>query len=128
MTGRKILIAGLVLQVASFGIFIFIAAAFDIKSRRSLGADAMSRFRPLFTAFYVSAALITARSIFRTIGKRICAPSWDAANAELSGSPCRIRVYQLHIWREPRLHLHSRVAVLRLRFYPDHGTSFPFGA
>jgi drug/metabolite transporter superfamily protein YnfA len=65
--GRKILIGGLALQVISFGIFIFIAAAFDIKSRRSLGRPATKCLRPLFTAFYVSAALITGRSIYRTI-------------------------------------------------------------
>ncbi|QRV86327.1 RTA1-like protein [Ceratobasidium sp. AG-Ba] len=64
--GRIILIAGLVLQVVSFGIFMFIAVAFDVKTRRSMG-DKMGVIRPLMWAFYVSATLIIIRSIYRTI-------------------------------------------------------------
>lgn len=66
--GRTILIAGLAFQVISFGIFMFIALAFDVKTRRSLG-DKMITIRPLIWAFYVSATLIIVRSIFRTIGE-----------------------------------------------------------
>ncbi|KAG8687598.1 hypothetical protein FRC09_013400 [Ceratobasidium sp. 395] len=64
--GRAILIVGLALQVISFGIFMFIAVTFDVKTRRSLG-DKMNTIRPLIWAFYVSALLIIIRSIYRTI-------------------------------------------------------------
>ncbi|CAE6432541.1 unnamed protein product [Rhizoctonia solani] len=64
--GRTILIIGLAFQVVAFGIFMFIALAFDLKTRRSLG-DKMTPIRPLMWAFYVSAVLIIIRSIFRTI-------------------------------------------------------------
>ncbi|CAE6462303.1 unnamed protein product [Rhizoctonia solani] len=64
--GRTILIVGLAFQVVAFGIFMFIALAFDLKTRRNLG-DKMSPIRPLIWAFYVSAILIIIRSIFRTI-------------------------------------------------------------
>ncbi|KAG8739911.1 hypothetical protein FRC12_016172 [Ceratobasidium sp. 428] len=64
--GRAILIVGLALQVISFGVFMFIAVTFDVKTRRSLG-DKMNTIRPLIWAFYVSALLIIIRSIYRTI-------------------------------------------------------------
>ncbi|CCO26235.1 mitochondrial intermediate peptidase [Rhizoctonia solani AG-1 IB] len=64
--GRTILIVGLAFQVVAFGIFMFIALAFDLKTRRSLG-DKMAPIRPLMWAFYASAVLIIVRSIFRTI-------------------------------------------------------------
>ncbi|KAJ1310197.1 hypothetical protein OPQ81_006941 [Rhizoctonia solani] len=64
--GRTILIVGLAFQVVSFGIFMFIALAFDFKTRRNLGSK-MNTIRPLIWAFYVSALLIIIRSIFRTI-------------------------------------------------------------
>ncbi|KAG8715688.1 Mitochondrial intermediate peptidase [Ceratobasidium sp. 423] len=64
--GRTILIVGLTFQVISFGIFMFIALAFDLKTRRNLGSK-MNSIRPLIWAFYVSAVLIIIRSIFRTI-------------------------------------------------------------
>ncbi|KEP54383.1 intermediate peptidase [Rhizoctonia solani 123E] len=64
--GRTILIVGLAFQVVSFGIFMFIALAFDLKTRRNLGSK-MNPIRPLIWAFYLSAVLIIVRSIFRTI-------------------------------------------------------------
>ncbi|CAE7179171.1 unnamed protein product [Rhizoctonia solani] len=64
--GRTVLIVGLAFQVISFGIFMFIALAFDLKTRRNLGSK-MNPIRPLIWAFYVSAVLIIVRSIFRTI-------------------------------------------------------------
>ncbi|KAF8710521.1 Intermediate peptidase, partial [Rhizoctonia solani] len=64
--GRTVLIVGLAFQVVAFGIFMFIALAFDLKTRRKLG-DKMTPIRPLIWAFYVSALLIIIRSIFRTI-------------------------------------------------------------
>ncbi|KDQ20012.1 hypothetical protein BOTBODRAFT_152619 [Botryobasidium botryosum FD-172 SS1] len=67
MLGRKILIAGLALQVVAFGIFFFVALMFDIRSRRALGREFLKPLRPLFIAFYINAFLITGRSIYRTI-------------------------------------------------------------
>ncbi|KDQ20013.1 hypothetical protein BOTBODRAFT_384220 [Botryobasidium botryosum FD-172 SS1] len=67
MLGRKILIAGLAIQVVAFGIFFFVALMFDIKSRRALGREYLKPLRPLFIAFYINAILITGRSIYRTI-------------------------------------------------------------
>ncbi|CAE6468595.1 unnamed protein product [Rhizoctonia solani] len=64
--GRTVLIVGLAFQVVAFGIFMFIALAFDLKTRRKLG-DKMTPIRPLIWAFYVSALLIIIRSIFRAI-------------------------------------------------------------
>lgn len=68
MTGRAILIAGLILQIVSFCIFLVISIAFDFKAR-SLKGEQLKPLRPLFTAFYISAGLIIGRSIFRTVGK-----------------------------------------------------------
>ncbi|QRW27191.1 metallopeptidase MepB [Rhizoctonia solani] len=64
--GRTVLIVGLAFQVVAFGIFMFIALALDLKTRRKLG-DKMTPIRPLIWAFYVSALLIIIRSIFRAI-------------------------------------------------------------
>jgi hypothetical protein len=65
--GRTILIAGLLLQVVSFGLFIIVAVLFDFKARQLKG-DQLKQLRPLFIAYYISAVLIVARSIYRTIG------------------------------------------------------------
>lgn len=65
--GRVILIAGLMLQVASFSIFVVIVVLFDFKARQLKG-DQLKQLRPLFTAYYISAILIIGRSIYRTIG------------------------------------------------------------
>jgi hypothetical protein len=96
--GRTILIVGLAFQVVAFGIFMFIALAFDLKTRRSLG-DKMTTIRPLIWAFYLSAALIIVRSIFRTIGgfnaqawiwvfesTHVCVQSFQLSNSTLMSS------------------------------------------
>jgi hypothetical protein len=66
-TGRVILIAGLMLQVVSFSLFVIITVLFDFKARQLKG-DQLKQLRPLFTAYYISAFLIIGRSIYRTIG------------------------------------------------------------
>ncbi|KAG8801681.1 hypothetical protein FRC18_007740, partial [Serendipita sp. 400] len=68
-TGRAILIGGLLVQVASFGVFVIVAILFDLKSRKLWGAthSALVRLRPLFLVFYISSILIIGRSIFRTV-------------------------------------------------------------
>lgn len=65
--GRTILIAGLLLQIGSFALFVVISIFFDLKAQSLKGAQ-LKQLRPLFTAFYISAALIIGRSIYRTIG------------------------------------------------------------
>ena len=64
--GRVILIAGLVAQIGSFLFFVGVAIAFDRKSKAMIG-DRLDKLRPLFTAFYISAFLIIARSVYRAI-------------------------------------------------------------
>jgi hypothetical protein len=64
--GRWILIGGLMAQVFAFVSFVFVAVAFDLKSRKLVG-ERIDELRPLFTAFYVSAGLIIGRSVYRTI-------------------------------------------------------------
>lgn len=70
---QKVLLTGLALQVITFGIFFFVAVAFDIRSSRAPALrpfrEQMQGMRKLWTAFYVSCALITARSIYRTVGE-----------------------------------------------------------
>lgn len=65
--GRIILISGLSVQVGTFAIFMTVAIAFDMKTRRLLG-EKMNSLRPLIWTFYASATLIIVRSIYRTIG------------------------------------------------------------
>ncbi|KAG8955686.1 hypothetical protein FRC04_007677 [Tulasnella sp. 424] len=68
---QKVLLTGLALQVITFGIFFFVAVAFDIRSYRAPALqpfrEQMKGMRKLWVAFYVSCALITARSIYRTV-------------------------------------------------------------
>ena len=66
---KNILIGGLALQVVAFGVFLFVAIFFDFKASRGLGKEAIKPLRPLFMAFYASGILITARSIYRTVGR-----------------------------------------------------------
>lgn len=67
--GRSILIGGLLAQIGAFLIFLLIAILFDLKSRKLRHIDQveLKKLRPLFTVFYISAALIIGRSIFRTV-------------------------------------------------------------
>ncbi|KAG8739637.1 hypothetical protein FRC10_005373 [Ceratobasidium sp. 414] len=64
--GRLVLIGGLAAQVGTFAIFMVLAIAFDIRTRRRLGSD-MKTVRPLMWALYASGVLIIIRSIYRTI-------------------------------------------------------------
>ncbi|KAG9099444.1 hypothetical protein FS749_001251 [Ceratobasidium sp. UAMH 11750] len=64
--GRLILIGGLAAQVGTFAIFMVLAVAFDIRTRRPLGSD-MKVIHPLMWALYASGILIIIRSIYRTI-------------------------------------------------------------
>ncbi|KAG8955680.1 hypothetical protein FRC04_007671 [Tulasnella sp. 424] len=67
---KNLLLAGLSLQVVTFGIFTFIAIAFDWRSSRAEALKPyqteMKRMRKLWYAFYANAILITGRSIYRT--------------------------------------------------------------
>lgn len=71
-TAQKILLAGLAIQVVTFGIFMFVAVAYDVRSSRSTSLQPykseMKRLRQLWIAFYITGVLITGRSIYRTIG------------------------------------------------------------
>lgn len=75
-TARNILLLGLVIQVITFGIFLFVAVAFDYRSSRSPARKAqrteMAELRGLWNAFYLTGVLITGRSIYRTIGELFC--------------------------------------------------------
>lgn len=68
---QKVLLFGLALQVITFGIFAFVGIAFDVRSSRSpalrVFKEEMKSMRKLWFAFYVGSALITARSIYRTV-------------------------------------------------------------
>jgi hypothetical protein len=68
--GRLILIGALAAQVGTFMIFLIVAIAFDLKTRRLLGSETKA-IRPLIWTFYTSAVLIIIRSIYRTIGETI---------------------------------------------------------
>lgn len=67
---RDLLLAGLSLQVVTFGVFVFVAIAYDWRSSRAEALkpyqSEMKNLRRLWYAFYVSAVLITGRSIYRT--------------------------------------------------------------
>lgn len=63
--GFYILIAALVFQVVMFTVFVVFTVVFDRRSRKGLGA-ARDPIQPLFTAFYISAAMVILRSIYRT--------------------------------------------------------------
>lgn len=70
---RDLLLAGLSLQVVTFGVFVFVAIAYDWRSSRAEALkpyqSEMKNLRRLWYAFYVSAVLITGRSIYRTAGE-----------------------------------------------------------
>jgi hypothetical protein len=65
--GRTILIASLIFQVASFSIFLLVAAAFHWHSWKILNMGIKKPFGMLFMAFYISGSLIVFRSIFRFV-------------------------------------------------------------
>lgn len=67
---KNILLGGLVLQVITFAFFAFVAISFDWRSSRAPElkpyASQMRGMRKLWYSFYLSAVLITGRSIYRT--------------------------------------------------------------
>ncbi|KIO33999.1 hypothetical protein M407DRAFT_240857 [Tulasnella calospora MUT 4182] len=67
---KNILLGGLVLQVITFAFFAFVAISFDLRSSRAPElkpyASEMRKMRKLWYAFYLSAVLVTVRSIYRT--------------------------------------------------------------
>ncbi|KAG8900736.1 hypothetical protein FRC01_010040, partial [Tulasnella sp. 417] len=68
---KKILVAGLLLQIIPLGIYFCLALAFDFRSLRDpalrVYGTQMKGLRKLWIAFYVSAVLITLRSIYRAV-------------------------------------------------------------
>jgi hypothetical protein len=104
---------------------MFIALAFDLKTRRSLG-DKMAPIRPLMWAFYASAVLIIVRSIFRTIGKLYLSLSLTAINgcaAEFSTISFEAEVQQGYaITHEWMFYVFDSLLILvRLVFWKDSG-------
>lgn len=67
---KNILLGGLALQVITFAFFAFVAISYDWRSSRAPElkpyASEMQKMRKLWYAFYLSAILITIRSIYRT--------------------------------------------------------------
>ncbi|KAG8833939.1 hypothetical protein FRC17_009810 [Serendipita sp. 399] len=63
---RKILIAGLLVQLVAFTVFLVLAWLFDRKAVKG-SPSKMVIVRPLMTAFYVTGALVMIRSIYRAI-------------------------------------------------------------
>ncbi|KIM97692.1 hypothetical protein OIDMADRAFT_129749 [Oidiodendron maius Zn] len=69
-TGSKVVIAGLALLVASFGLFVIIALHFDIRMRHAPTAKAMStalNWRQYLMVLYGGSILIFIRSVFRLV-------------------------------------------------------------
>ncbi|KAG8902568.1 hypothetical protein FRC01_009540 [Tulasnella sp. 417] len=68
---KKILVAGLLLQIIPLGIYFCLAAAFDFRSSRDpalrVYGTQMKGLRKLWIVFYVSAVLITLRTIYRAV-------------------------------------------------------------
>ncbi|QRV91014.1 RTA1-like protein [Ceratobasidium sp. AG-Ba] len=64
--GRLILIGSLAAQVGTFAVFMILAIAFDLRTRRLVGSS-VKVVHPLMWALYVSGTLIIVRSVFRTI-------------------------------------------------------------
>ncbi|KAG8910299.1 hypothetical protein FRC01_006408, partial [Tulasnella sp. 417] len=68
---KKILVAGLLLQIIPLGIYFCLAVAFDLRSSRDPAlrgyGTQMKGLRKLWIVFYISAVLITLRSIYRAV-------------------------------------------------------------
>jgi hypothetical protein len=73
---RRILEAGLFVQVLAFSVFLFIAVWFDLKTTRHLGPR-IAHLRWFMNAFYISGALIMIRSIYRLAGTSVRLSSRD---------------------------------------------------
>ena len=68
--GEKVVIAGLAVLVASFGLFVFVALVFDVRMRRAPTARSRESgldWRTDLRALYIGSALIFVRSIFRLV-------------------------------------------------------------
>jgi len=65
---RTILFAGFVFQIGALCLFTLIAILFHRKSIQLKG-EQLRPLRPFFWSFYIVAALIMIRSIYRTIGE-----------------------------------------------------------
>ena len=69
---KDILLVGLTAQIISFVVFLVIAISFNVRTSRAPALkefhEEMRRLRKLWIAFYLSAFLITGRSIYRTAG------------------------------------------------------------
>lgn len=72
---KDLLLVGLSLQVVTFGIFSFVAIAYDWRSSKAEALkpyeSEMRKMRKLWWAFYANAVFITGRSIYRTAGKSL---------------------------------------------------------
>ncbi|KAJ4256888.1 hypothetical protein NW762_008984 [Fusarium torreyae] len=69
-TGEKVIIAGLFVQLAFFGLFIVVAAIFHLRMRRAPTirvSDPLVRWQAYLTTLYVTGVLIWVRSLFRVI-------------------------------------------------------------
>ncbi|KAG9048038.1 hypothetical protein FS837_000926 [Tulasnella sp. UAMH 9824] len=102
--GKRILVAGLLLQAITFGIYIAWVIAFDFLLSRDLALrqyeTQLRSLRMLWIAFYVGAVLITIRTIYRIVGKPTAS---ERASQALRGSD-RLRVWMISI-RERRTEL-----------------------
>ncbi|MCJ1432537.1 hypothetical protein MMC27_001894 [Xylographa pallens] len=68
--GEKVVIAGLAVLVASFGLFVFVALVFDLRMQRAPTARSRESgldWRMDLRALYIGSALIFVRSIFRLV-------------------------------------------------------------
>ena len=68
--GSKVVITGLAILVASFGLFLIVALRFDINMRRAPIPEALSQrlnWKLALTVLYISSILIFIRSVFRLI-------------------------------------------------------------
>lgn len=65
--GETIVIVGLVIQIAFFGLFVFSAAIFHKRYNARLGAHAGFDWEKIMLMLYATSALILVRSIFRIV-------------------------------------------------------------
>ncbi|TPX32821.1 hypothetical protein SmJEL517_g04110 [Synchytrium microbalum] len=65
--GLKILLAGLIITVPSFALFLLVIIVFDIRTRRELPWSVRRQWTPLLWALYFSSSMILLRSIYRSV-------------------------------------------------------------
>ncbi|KYK60407.1 hypothetical protein DCS_01544 [Drechmeria coniospora] len=69
-TGQNIILAGLFIQIAMFGLFIVTSAVFDVRMRRwpsRASLESGRRWKNIMAMLYTTSALIMLRSVFRVI-------------------------------------------------------------